>query len=345
MKQNYFRINMILKFVHNPEGYIRYYGPEEHYHFYHIKDLLGNVRETYVHPWADYKECVQRMQYYPSGLPWSDVMGTSEQPYKYNGKEFIEMHGLDEYDNEARWYYPAICRTTTMDPLAEKYYSTSPYAWCGNNSVNMMDPDGMEIHIIGENDSVTVYNINTTYDGSDIFTASIYDELNTLDAMLSNTDFISSLVNSPNIYKVSPTNSTIEETYTFVNNTINIGTNHGMDYLGHELFHAYQDVKGQGGASIHNEVEAYLFQAKILFMNNFGAGISPLLGAEYSTPVYDNIVNALIYESYNQTNFNQTIELFKANSDANAYGIYNNYPLIRNNQTKSLIKSFYPINP
>lgn len=334
-----------IKFVHNPEGYIRYYGPEEHYHFYHIKDLLGNVRETYVHPWADYKECVQRMQYYPSGLPWSDVMGTSEQPYKYNGKEFIEMHGLDEYDNEARWYYPAICRTTTMDPLAEKYYSTSPYAWCGNNSVNMMDPDGMEIHIIGENDSVTVYNINTTYDGSDIFTASIYDELNTLDAMLSNTDFISSLVNSPNIYKVSPTNSTIEETYTFVNNTINIGTNHGMDYLGHELFHAYQDVKGQGGASIHNEVEAYLFQAKILFMNNFGAGISPLLGAEYSTPVYDNIVNALIYESYNQTNFNQTVELFKANSNANASRIYNNYPLIRNNQTKSLIKSFYPIYP
>ncbi len=28
--------------------------------------------------------CVQRMQYYPSGLPWSDVMGTSEQLYKYN---------------------------------------------------------------------------------------------------------------------------------------------------------------------------------------------------------------------------------------------------------------------
>lgn len=61
--------------------------------------------------------------------------GASEQPYKYNSKEFVEMHGLDEYDSEARWYYPAICRTTTMDPLAEKYYSTSPYAWCGNNPI------------------------------------------------------------------------------------------------------------------------------------------------------------------------------------------------------------------
>ena len=59
-----------IEFVHNPEGYIRYLGMEEHYHFYYIKDLLGNIRETYVNPSAGYKECIQRMQYYPSGLPW-----------------------------------------------------------------------------------------------------------------------------------------------------------------------------------------------------------------------------------------------------------------------------------
>lgn len=46
----------------------------EHYHFYYIKDLLGNIRETYVHPEAGYKECIQRMQYYPSGLPWAEAM-------------------------------------------------------------------------------------------------------------------------------------------------------------------------------------------------------------------------------------------------------------------------------
>ncbi len=53
------------------------------------------------------------------------------------------MHGLDEYDSEARWYYPAIMRTTTIDPMAEKYYSISPYAWCGNNPVRYVDPFGM----------------------------------------------------------------------------------------------------------------------------------------------------------------------------------------------------------
>ena len=131
----------------------------EHYHFYYIKDHLGNVRETYKIPNTGTKVCVQRMQYYPSGLPWAETAGASEQPYKYNGKEFVEMHGLDEYDSEARWYYPAICRTTTMDPLAEKCYSISPYAWCGNNPVNAIDPLGLDtIHVTYEQDQWIISN-------------------------------------------------------------------------------------------------------------------------------------------------------------------------------------------
>jgi GH24 family phage-related lysozyme (muramidase) len=31
-----------------------------------------------------------------------------------------------------------------VDPLAEKYYSVSPYAYCLGNPVNLIDPDGME---------------------------------------------------------------------------------------------------------------------------------------------------------------------------------------------------------
>ena len=31
-----------------------------------------------------------------------------------------------------------------MDPLAEKYYSISPYAYCAGNPVNRIDPDGMD---------------------------------------------------------------------------------------------------------------------------------------------------------------------------------------------------------
>ena len=91
---------------------------------------------------------IQRTQYYPSGLPWAEGTGASVQNKKYNGKEFIEAHGLDEYDSQARMYYPAIMRTTTIDPLAEKYYHISSYAWCGNNPVNRVDLDGMSTNPI-----------------------------------------------------------------------------------------------------------------------------------------------------------------------------------------------------
>ena len=32
-----------------------------------------------------------------------------------------------------------------MDPLCEKYYGISPYAYCGNNPMNVVDPDGKKV--------------------------------------------------------------------------------------------------------------------------------------------------------------------------------------------------------
>ena len=136
--------------IENAEGYIGYNIQQNSYlPYYYIKDYLGNVRETYMGSTnATSFTRVQQMQYYPSGLPWNDNYKASQQPYKYGSKEFVEMHGLDEYDSQARWYYPALMRTTTQDPLAEKYYDISPYAWCANNPVNLVDPDGKDVFFI-----------------------------------------------------------------------------------------------------------------------------------------------------------------------------------------------------
>ena len=41
-------------------------------------------------------------------------------------------------------YAPCIMRFTTMDPMCEKYYNISPYAYCGNNPVRYIDIDGEE---------------------------------------------------------------------------------------------------------------------------------------------------------------------------------------------------------
>ena len=42
----------------------------------------------------------------------------------------------------ARFYNPRISVWMSVDPLAEKYYSISPYAYCGNNPIRRIDPDG-----------------------------------------------------------------------------------------------------------------------------------------------------------------------------------------------------------
>ncbi len=58
----------------------------------------------------------------------------------FAGKEQERTSEL--YDFEARFGNTFLGRFTTMDPMAEKYYSISPYAYCAGNPVNLVDPDG-----------------------------------------------------------------------------------------------------------------------------------------------------------------------------------------------------------
>ena len=79
----------------------------------------------------------------------------------YNRKEFIEAHGLNEYDSQARMYYATIMRTTTIDPYAESYYHISPYAWCGNNPINVIDQHGDSLDLSQAEQFDETYDTNT----------------------------------------------------------------------------------------------------------------------------------------------------------------------------------------
>ncbi len=86
----------------------------------------------------------QENSYSSFGGLFEEDNSNTNQAYKYNGKELDRMHGLDWYDYGTRNYDAALPVWTTVDPLAEKYYNSSPYAYCANNPVSNIDPDGRE---------------------------------------------------------------------------------------------------------------------------------------------------------------------------------------------------------
>ena len=123
------------------DGYLKLYTNTFSPRFF-IKDHLGNNRIV-----TDGSGNIQQnTNYYPYGGMTSISTGQGEQQFKYNGKEYDPMHGLNEYDYGARQYDPSRGQFTTMDPLCEKYYHISPYAYCGGNPVNRVDVDGDSIN-------------------------------------------------------------------------------------------------------------------------------------------------------------------------------------------------------
>ena len=109
--------------------------------YYYNKDHLGNNREV-----IDFRgKICQVINYYPFGTPFSNQSTTLQadfQPYKYNGKEFDMMHGLNTYDYGARQYNPIVPTWDRIDPLCENFGYMSPYNYCLDNPVNTTDQDG-----------------------------------------------------------------------------------------------------------------------------------------------------------------------------------------------------------
>ena len=113
------------------------------YHYY-LTDHLGNNRVVV----GENDSIEQVNHYYPYGGLMAESTGGDPQRYKYNGKELETVHGLDWYDYGARWMSPVLGRFTTPDPKQWDYTDVSPYVYCMNNPIKLIDPDGKDILVI-----------------------------------------------------------------------------------------------------------------------------------------------------------------------------------------------------
>ena len=108
---------------------------------YYTRDHLGSVRVI-----TGGSGTIQaRNDYYPFG----ERIATSDpgmmNRWRFSGKEEQTLGNLGWLDFGARMYDPCLGRWTAQDPLAGKYPSLSPYSYCADNPMNLVDPYGESI--------------------------------------------------------------------------------------------------------------------------------------------------------------------------------------------------------
>ena len=109
------------------EGYVnRQYGMfGDWVYTYTLKDHLGSVRYEF-----DQSGTTRGYtHYYPFGAEYAESGTPSLKPERYTGQEFDGNFGLNTYDYIARGLDGILGRFNQPDPLAEKYYSWSPYVF------------------------------------------------------------------------------------------------------------------------------------------------------------------------------------------------------------------------
>jgi len=199
--------NKIFNRVLTDEGYLTVVNHRPIYHYY-LKDHLGNNRVVLN---QDGTTVEQVNHYYPFGGVF-DQTAEDVQRYKFGGKELDRTYGLDLYDYSARYMDGALGRFTTMDPLAEKYYGISPYAYCANNPMKYVDLRGDSIDLASIQQLDQAINTN--------FTQTSVSDLHTITGLTYNVSSSGSLT-----YATDANGQPIISTTTDANgNTVQVGS-------------------------------------------------------------------------------------------------------------------------
>jgi RHS repeat-associated protein len=93
---------------------------------------------------------IQLQDYYPFGLTFNSYSRENSvaNQYKYNGMELQDDLGVNWLDFAARMYMPDIGRWNSVDPHSYKYPDYSPFNYCYDNPINVVDRNGKDAIII-----------------------------------------------------------------------------------------------------------------------------------------------------------------------------------------------------
>lgn len=105
---------------------------------------------------------IAQKDYYPFGLTFNSYRreNSTNNQYKFNGKEEQDELGLGWLDYGARMYMSDIGRWGMIDPKADKFLLLSPYNYTFNNPIRFLDPDGMDPR---EGNTVLKVNFNSSH--------------------------------------------------------------------------------------------------------------------------------------------------------------------------------------
>ena len=142
----------VLTELGNLHGWRDSVQPETDCYWYH-PDHLGSSS------WITFTDgkAVQHLHYLPWGEDYVNQRTTDfSARYTFSAKEKDSETGLSYFGS--RYYSSDLSIWLSVDPMSGKYPSLSPYVYCADNPVRVVDPDGEEIGIFLDSDGNCVGN-------------------------------------------------------------------------------------------------------------------------------------------------------------------------------------------
>ena len=128
----------------------------------HVTDHIGSVvavvrgSDGALYEASEYDACGKRSSLTNAGTV-SLPSGVTQRD-RFTGKEDQDPDFAVGYtDFGARHYSPSLRRWLVPDPLSEKYYGISPYAYCAGDPVNIIDDGGLDLILLGANKSSVTF--------------------------------------------------------------------------------------------------------------------------------------------------------------------------------------------